>query len=304
MRHASLPDLAAFASIATNGNFRRAAAELQVSPSALSHRMRILEERLGVRLLNRTTRSVALTEAGEALLSRLQPALEDINQAMEEINAFRSSPVGTLRITAPRSAIDLVLAPVIGPFVQQYPGIKLEIVANIRFIDIVREGFDAGIRFQESLERDMIAVPLGPQQRFAVVVAPDYLDRHGIPLTPHDLHNHSCLTIRFPSGELYKWEFEKDGRELAVAVNGAITLSDQDLTLQAVKDGAGLACVFEPYALAGLADGSLVRVLEDWCPPFPGFFLYYPSRRQMPASLRAFIDMVQGKHHEKTCLKE
>lgn len=294
MRRTDLTDLAAFSCIAAHRNFRRAALELGLSPSALSHRMRSLEEQMGVRLLNRTTRSVSLSEAGVALLDRLQPALQDIQDAVEAVNAFRDSPTGTLRLNAPRTAIQLVVAPLIAKFTRAYPGMRLEIVPNKDFVDIVREGFDAGIRFEESLERDMIAVPIGPPQRFAVVASPEYIHERGMPLTPYELGNHLCIGSRFPSGKLYRWEFEKDGKTLDIVPDSPLILEDQDMMARAALDGAGMACVFEPYALPHIANGSLVRVLEDWCPSFPGFFLYYPSRRQMPAGLRAFIDMVKA----------
>ncbi len=293
MKTANLTDLAAFSCLATHLNFRRAAEELRISPSALSHRLRGLEERLGIRLLNRTTRSVSLTEAGVALFNKLQPALATIDDALEAANIFRTSPTGTLRIAASRPAIQLVLAPLIGPFIQKHPGINLEIVADSRLIDIVEKGFDAGIRLQESLERDMIALPIGPPHRLAIVASPSYFAQYDIPKTPNDLVNHRCLNLRFQNDKIYRWEFEKNGRELTVAVNGPLVMSDQYLMIQAVKDGAGLACLFEAYAKPSIEDGSLVRVLEDWCPPFPGFFLYYSSRRQMSAGLRAFIDMAK-----------
>lgn len=295
MRRPDLTDLAAFSCIASHLNFRRAALELGLSPSALSHRMRGLEEQMGVRLLNRTTRSVSLTEAGIALLDRLQPALRDIHDAVEAVNAFRDSPTGTLRINAPRTAVQLVVAPLMARFIRAYPGIKLEIVPNKNFVDIVRDGFDAGIRFEESLERDMIAVPIGPSQRFAIVASPSYIKEKGTPSTPYDLSSHISIGSRFPSGMLYRWEFEKDGKPLDIIPDSQLIVEDQDMMARAAREGAGIACVFEPYALPHIADGSLVRMLEDWCPSFPGFFLYYPSRRQMPAGLRAFIDMVRAE---------
>src|SRR5262249_1629722 len=263
-----------------------AAAELGVSPSAPSRAMRGVEERLGVRLLNRTTRSVAVTEAGERLLARLGPALRDIADAVAEVGALRATPSGTLRLNVPRSAAQLLLLPLAGKFLAAYPQMRLEIIAEDGLVDVVAAGFDAGVRFGEPLRADMIAVPLGPPQRFAIVCSPDYARRHGLPRTPSELAGHDCIRQRFTGGRLYDWELERDGEVLAMAVDGRLTLRQQDLIVGAACKGAGLACVLESHARRHLADGSLLRVLEDWCPPFPGFYLYYPSRRQMPAGLR------------------
>ena len=290
---APLSDLASFAAVARLRSFRRAAAELGVSPSALSHALRGLEERLGLRLLNRTTRSVTPSEAGERLLVRLAPALRDIDDALEGINDFRDTPVGTLRLNVPRSAAHMLLAPLLARFLSAYPQMRLELVADDGLIDIVAGGYDAGVRFGESLQGDMVAVPLGPPQRLAVVASPAYLKRHGTPITPHDLAAHNCIRHRFPSGRLYHWEFERAGVALQIDVPGSLTLGEQELMLRAAQDGVGIACVFEGLAAPRLASRKLRRVLEDWCPPMPGFHLYYPSRRQMPAGLRAFVGMVR-----------
>lgn len=293
MSKAPLPDLISFATVARLRSFRRAAAELGVSPSALSHALRGLEERLGVRLLNRTTRSVTPSEAGQRLLARLSPALRDIDDALEDINDFRATPVGTLRLNVPRSAAHMLLAPLVSRFLAAYPQMRVELITDDSLIDIVAAGYDAGVRFGESLQGDMVAVPLGPPQRLAVVASPKYLKQHGVPKTPHDLAAHNCIRHRFPGGRLYHWEFERAGVALPMEVDGSLTLGEQELMLRAAEDGVGIACVFEGQAQSRLAARRLRRVLEDWCAPMPGFYLYYPSRRQMPAGLRAFVDLVR-----------
>ena len=294
-----LRNLEAFLAVARTRNFRRAALESRVSASSLSQRLRAMEERLGVRLLNRTTRSVAPTEAGERLLERLRPALRDIDDALEDANAFRAKPAGRLRLNVPRSAALLLLAPVMTRFIKAYPQMRLEITAEDRLVDIVASGYDAGVRFGESVERDMVAVRIGPDLRMAVVGSPAYFRRHPKPVKPRDLHGHACIRFRLPSGTIYRWEFEKKGEVLEVEVDGPLTLSDQQVMLQAALDGAGLAIVLESHARPHLKARQLVRVLADWCPPFPGYFLYYPSRRQVPAGLRAFIDMMRQELRKK-----
>jgi len=297
MLRPDLPDLAAFAVVARHRSFRRAAVELALSASALSHAIRGLEERLGVRLLNRTTRSVTPTEAGERLLARLEPAFRDIEGAVGEIDQFRDQPAGSLRITASIPAAELVLAPMVARFLDAYPQIRLEVSVTSALIDIVAGGFDAGVRLGEQLERDMVAVRFGGEQRLVVVAAPSYLARRPRPQTPRDLTEHACLGYRFPSGVVYAWEFEKDGRELTVSPNGPLIVNnDQRLLIRSALDGAGLACVFEGMVTAELAEGRLVPLLLDWSPPFPGFFLYYPRQRQMPAALRAFIDFIRAEN--------
>jgi len=299
MQRAAVSDLSAFVAVATHRSFSRAAAELGLSPSALSHTVRSLEERLDLRLLNRTTRSVAPTEAGERLLERLRPALRDIHDALEDANAFRAKPAGRLRLNVPRSAALLLLAPVMTRFITAYPQMRLEITAEDRLVDIVASGYDAGVRFGESVERDMVAVRIGPDLRMAVVGSPAYFRRRPKPVKPRDLHGHACIRFRLPSGGIYRWEFEKKGEVLEVEVDGPLTLSDQQVMLQAALDGAGLAIVLESHARPHLKARQLVRVLADWCPPFPGYFLYYPSRRQVPAGLRAFIDMMRQELRKK-----
>ncbi|WP_428825413.1 LysR family transcriptional regulator [Azonexus sp. IMCC34842] len=293
MDRPSLADLQAFATVARLRSFRRAAGELHVSPSALSHTLRSLETRLGVRLLNRTTRSVSPTEAGQRLLARLAPTLQELDDALDEINSFRDSPVGTLRLNVPRAAAEYVLAPLASRFLRENPGMRLEIVIDDSLIDIVAAGFDAGVRFGERLAQDMIAVPFGPAQRFVVVASPAYLAEHGKPAAPQQLSAHRCIRIRFPNGSIYRWEFSRGDEKIEVEVEGPLDVGEMWLMVRAAEDGVGLAYVYEQSAASALAAGRLVTVLDDWRPPEPGFFLYYPSRRLVPAGLRAFIDLLQ-----------
>ncbi|TPK48743.1 LysR family transcriptional regulator [Mesorhizobium sp. B2-5-4] len=290
MNRAHLSQLAVLATVAQCGSFRGAARELAIAPSAVSHAVSSLEARLGVRLLARSTRSVAPTEEGAQLLERLRPALSEIDLALETAVEARDRPAGNLRLSVPRTSAHLVLTPRLGAFTSAYPDIVLEIVIEDRFTDVVEGGFDAGVRLGESLQRDMIAVRIGPDIRGAVVGAPSYFETSPKPRHPRDLADHRCIRFRFSSGVLYRWEFEKDGEEVEIAVQGPLILDEDHLIARAAVDGAGLAFVFEEYVRAALADGRLIRVLEDWCPSFDGFFVYYPSRRQMRPALRAFVD--------------
>ncbi|RWM12800.1 MAG: LysR family transcriptional regulator [Mesorhizobium sp.] len=290
MKRTHLSQLAVLATVAQCGSFRGAAKELGIAPSAVSHAVSSLEARLGVRLLARSTRSVAPTEAGAQMLERLRPALSEIDLALESAVEARDRPAGNLRLTVPRTAAHLALTPRLGAFASAYPDIVLEIVIEDRFTDVVEGGFDAGVRLGESLQRDMIAVRIGPNLRGAVVGAPSYFATMPRPRHPHDLAGHRCVRFRFSSGILYRWEFEKDGEEIEMAVQGPLILDEDHLIAHAAVDGAGLAFLFENYVREALAAGKLVRVLEDWCPPFDGFFVYYPSRRQMRPALRAFVD--------------
>lgn len=276
--------------VVARASFRGAARELGVSPSAVSHTIRLLEEKLGVRLLHRTTRSVAPTPACQRLLRDVEPALAQIGGALTALSEERATPSGPLRITALSVAFDLGLLPVVVAFTKVYPDVTLDIDIDDRFTNIVAEGFDAGIRLGESLERDMIAVPLSGPQRSAVVATPAYFERFPPPHTPRDLARHHCIRRRFASGRIYRWEFERDGHEFEVAVEGPLICNESGLMLDAVRAGAGLGQVFEALVEEDLAAGRLVRVLEDWCPPFAGFYLYYPSHRQMRPALRAFVD--------------
>jgi DNA-binding transcriptional LysR family regulator len=295
MRRVRSTDLAIFLAIANHRSFRKAAVELGVTASALSHALRAIEERLEVRLLNRTTRGVGLTEAGERLFDRIRPAFLDIDAALDDLDTFRGQPYGKLRINAARAATKLVLLPIVSRFLKVYPSVEVEIVINDALVDMVSSGFDAGIRFGESIAADMIAIPIGPRHRFAVVGTPGYFDNRPKPLTPHDLKDHACVCYRFSGGAFYRWEFERGGIDLEIEVQGPLTLGDQDIIEDAVLQGDGLGYLFEDQVRAAIDDGRLVRVLEDWCPFYPGFFLYYPSRRQLPTALRAFIDFVKAE---------
>ena len=292
-------DLAAFVAIAHARNFRRAAREQGVSTSSLSQRLRDLEERLGVRLLNRTTRSVGLTEAGEALLSRAGPALAELGDALERVQGLREVPSGRLRINAPPPAVDLVLAPMIAPFLKAYPKIDLEIVAESSFVDIVGAGFDAGVRYGEHLAQDMIAVSLSPPQRYAVVASPQYVAQHGRPTQPKDLLDHPCIRNRFGSKAMLDWEFEKPGRIVKVSPPAKLIATYLGLAMRAALDGVGFWATFEDYVSGAVRSGALVSVLEDWLPPFPGPFLYYPSRRQPPPALAAFVSFVGERRKQE-----
>ena len=292
------PDLSGlqlFAVVARHLNFRRAAIELGLSAPALSERVRELENRLGARLFNRTTRSVALTEAGRRLLERIGPALSDIGSALAELGGDEGRLTGTLRINGPAPAIQLRLAPLLLDFMALHPDLRVEVVDEAALVDIVAAGFDAGVRYGESLDADMIAVSLGRPQRFRVVGAPAYFVRHGRPATPADLSAHRCFNQLFPRGNTLRWEFEKEGRALAVTPENTLLTNDPDLRLRAVRAGLGITMTFEEYCQADLDAGRLESVLDDWCAPFPGPFLYYPERRLMPAALRAFVDFVKEK---------
>ncbi|NKJ44246.1 DNA-binding transcriptional LysR family regulator [Novosphingobium sp. SG916] len=241
-------------------------------------------------MFNRTTRSVTLTEAGAQLYARVAPAFRDIDDALDDLNNFRGTPTGTLRINAARSSAEMVLRPIVSRFVAAYPQVRVDIVISNGLIDLVSGGFDAGVRFGETIAQGMIAVPIGPRQRSAVVASPDFLARHRVPLHPQDLKTLPCIRLRFESGRYYAWEFERNGIDLAVEVDGPLSMNDQSLMIEAALDGVGLAYAFEGQVADLVAAGRLMRVLEDWCPPYNGFHLYYPSRRQLPAAVRAFID--------------
>ncbi|PLT82723.1 LysR family transcriptional regulator [Sinorhizobium medicae] len=290
MNRTQLSQLAVLSAVAAHGSFRGAAKELGIAPSAVSHAVSSLEASLGVRLLARTTRSVAATEEGGRLLERLQPALDEIAHALLRAAEARDRPAGNLRITAPRFAADLILAPRLGDFLGTYPDIVLEIANEDGFTNIVEEGYDAGIRLGESLEADMTAVKVGPELKSAVVAAPSYFERFPTPRHPRDLAAHRCIRRRFSNGTIYRWEFEKGGEELTVSVSGPLILGEDRPIITAALGGAGLAYLFEPRVSALLVEGRLIRVLEDWCAPYAGPFLYYPTRRLMRPALRAFID--------------
>ncbi len=289
----SLATLQSFVSVARLGNFRRAAAERGVSASAFSHLIRGLEDMLGVRLFHRTSRSVGLTQAGRELLERLGPALGEVAEALGNARASSARPSGLLRLNVPHIAATLILEPVIGRFLSAYPEIRLEVVSFDGLADIVAEGFDAGIRRDRRLSPGMIAFPVGPARRFAVVGAPSYFAGRDRPVMPHDLGSHRCIERRYPNGSRYAWEFAREGEMLELEVGGPLVADNTALMIRAALDGVGLAFVFEELVTEHVARGALERVLEDWCPVAPRFYLYYPGRRQVPATLRAFIDMVR-----------
>jgi DNA-binding transcriptional LysR family regulator len=294
MQASDYAEFRAFAAIIRHGSFTRAASHLGQSPSALSQTIRNLEARLGVRLLNRTTRSVAPTEAGARLAERLMPILDDLAALAAAAAVPDGAPSGLLRINAGRLAAQHILTAVVGPFLLRYPAVRLDLDVDDALVDIVAAGFDAGVRLGERLDGDMIAVRLGGDLRLIVVGAPDYLAANGAPQAPRDLERHRCLGTRSPTDRSpYRWEFERDGEEIRVPVSGPLICNDAVLRLTAAADGLGLAFAFEHDAAPWLATGRLVAVLEDWTPPFAGCFLYYPGRRHISAALRAFIDFAR-----------
>ncbi len=294
MHGTELAELSIFLVVARFKSFKKAAVERSVAASAISHAIRSLEERVGVRLFHRTTRSVSLTEAGERFLSELQPAFEQIERALDSLNSFRCTPFGTVRINIPNSIAPFVLSNVMGSLLKLNPGLRLDVVATDRLVDIVEEGFDAGIRFGERLMQDMVAVHIKPMLRFAVVGSPEYLERRKLPEKPADLREHSCIRYRYPSGAIYDWQFEKDGESIDVQVDGPITLDDQELMVEAALQGCGLAYVWDNRVMQHLKNGTLIRCLDDWSSPDNGLFLYYPSRRHLSAGLRAVIDALKA----------
>lgn len=286
--------LGAFLAIARHRNFRKAAVELRVTPSALSHALKALEENLGIRLVNRTTRSVGLTEPGERLAARLTLAFRDIDDALDDLNTYRDAPVGRLKLTAARVTTRLHLLPLLRRFMATYPRIEVEVVESEALLDIVALGIDAGVRFRETVAADMVTVPLTPQLRSAIVASPAYFKKNPKPLTPQALREHNCIQFRFKSGGLYAWELERNGRAIEVETTGTLTLGDQEQMLDAALAGMGIAYLFEGQVAELVKKKRLVRVLEEWCPPYPGMFVYYPSRRHLPPVLRAFIEFVKA----------
>jgi len=295
MQRDQLTDLNAFLTVADEGSFTRAAAKLGTSQSSLSHTITRLEARLGVRLLARTTRSLAPTEAGERLLAALRPALDQIAGGIVALGELRDKPSGNIRITASEDAATRLLWPALARLLPEYPDINVEVQVASEFTDIVSDRFDAGIRLGESIAKDMIAVPIGPEQRMAAVASPGYFAARGIPLTPADLADHDCINLRFMTqGGLYAWEFEKDGRELNVRVDGRLTFNSVPMILRATCAGYGIAYLMEPIMQPYVASGELVRVLDDWCPPFAGYHLYYPSRRQPSAAFSVLVKALRA----------
>jgi DNA-binding transcriptional LysR family regulator len=299
MRSISPVDLTIFLSIAKHRNFRRAAAELRLTPSALSHALRSLEEQIGIRLFNRTSRSVALTEAGERLHRRVQPAVREIGEALDEISTLAGQPMGTVRICASHIAAQTLLFPLVQRFVKAHPGIDVELVVQGGLSDIISSGFDVGVRLREMIAADMIAVQLGPPQRSVVVASPVFFERWPKPVVPHDLRDIPCVRFLYEGGREYRWEFERDGAEFEVAVDGPFATTSMDLMLQAALDSLGVAHLYESQVQEHISSGRLVKVLDDWCPIYPGYYLYYPSRRQMPAALRVFIDCISQRDEHR-----
>jgi DNA-binding transcriptional LysR family regulator len=294
MRRDELGDLAAFMAVAEARSFTKAAGALGTSQSALSHTMRRLESRLGLRLLTRTTRSVAPTEAGERLLETLQPAFQDIDARLSALTELREKPAGNIRITTGEHAARTILWPALQPMLRRYPDIHVDLSFDQGLTDIVAGRFDAGVRLGEQVAQDMIAVRIGPEVRMSVVASPAYLAEHPAPVTPHDLTRHRCINLRLPTlGGFYAWEFEKHGRELKVRVDGQLAFNDAAMILTAAEEGFGLACLLEDQSRARVADGRLVRVLEDWSPPFPGYHLYYPSRRQPTPAFSLLVEALR-----------
>ena len=294
MRPDLLGDLAIFERIAAERSFTRAAKRLGVTQSALSQSLKRLEEQLGVRLLARTTRNVSPTSAGSRLLARLSPALEDVSAEIEALGRLRDEPAGTIRVTAGKHAADTILWPALAPFMHRHPGIDVEVSVENGFVDIVTGCFDAGIRLGEHLEKDMVAVAVGPHQRVAVVGAPRYLAEHGTPQRPADLSQHRCIAFSDAGGDIAAWQFEKNGRDLSVRPGRSLVLNDGELMIAAAVEGLGMLYILEGLALPMIAQGKLTRVLEDWCAPFAGYHLYYPSRRQHTKAFTLFKDALQN----------
>ena len=295
MNRSGLIELEAVVAVARRGGFRAAARDLDMSSSALSHAVASLETRLGVRLFDRTTRSVALSAAGEQFIAQVAPALGQIHAAIEDVDQHRDRPSGTLRLNTSLGAARMILTPLVVEYLRRYPGMKVELVTDNGLIDLVEEGFDAGFRLQETLPADMIAVPFSRSLRSIVVGSPDYFEGRERPKVPADLRNHLGIRMRMASGAIYRWEFEKRGESVEVDVPGVLTLDEMALMHEAVLAGVGLLMITEQMVAADIAAGRLIQVLDDWTPAYPGLSLYYPGRRHAPAKLRAFIDLVRER---------
>ncbi|MBN9442094.1 LysR family transcriptional regulator [Bosea sp. (in: a-proteobacteria)] len=294
MTRPSLTDLNAFVTVATRRSFRRAADDLGTAPSTLSHAMRALEERLGVRLLNRTTRSVSPTEAGFELLNRLRPVLAALDEALDAVQAFRGNVTGTVRINAPRLGAALLVRDILPIMSERFPDVVIDLVVEGKLIDIVAAGFDAGMRLVDSIPKDMIAVPFADAVSFVCVASPAYLESFGEAATPDELERHRCIGHRVPNGKLYRWEFERAGQMLTLDVNGSVILDDEELMVEAAIRGLGIAYVASPAAEAALTDGRLRRILAVWTPAPEKIGIYYPGHRAVPPALRAFLDVVKA----------
>ena len=293
MDQASLKELEAAVAVARRGTFRAASIDLGISTTALSHTIGRLEAALGVRLFNRTTRSVSLTDAGRLFMQQVAPSLQDLHTALEAVREQRETPSGTIRINAAPFAARSIISPLVLEFVRRYPDMHVDLVTEGRMIDIVRDGFDLGVRVANLVPSDMIAVSLDRPQRHAVVGSPEYFEKHGIPVVPPDLIAHRCIRVRLPDGSLFRWRFEKDGEQVQIDVRGQITLDEASLTRTAVLDGAGLGYLFEQDILSEINSGRAIRILDDWTPPYPGLCLYYPGRRNLSAGVRAFLELAR-----------
>jgi DNA-binding transcriptional LysR family regulator len=293
MDQASIKELDAAIAIARRGTFRAASIDLGISTTALSHTIGRLEAALGVRLFNRTTRSVSLTDAGRIFMQQVAPSLQDLQTAIEAVREQRETPSGTIRINAAPFAARAIISPLVLEFLRRYPDMHVDIVTEGKMVDIVRDGFDLGVRVAGLVPSDMIAVSLGRPQRHAVVGSPGYFEKHGTPVVPPDLFKHSCIRVRLPDGSLFRWRFEKDGEQVQVDVRGPITLDEASLTRTAILEGTGVGYIFEQDILPDIQAGRVVRVLQDWTPPYPGLCLYYPGRRNLSAGIRAFLDLAR-----------
>lgn len=294
MPRQTINDLLAFRAVARERSFTRAAAQMGVSTSALSHTIRALEERIGIRLLTRTTRSVVPTQAGDRLLGIVGPHFDGIEAGLEALSALRDKPAGSIRITTGAHAAVTILAPALTRLLPDYPDIQVELNVDAGFVDIVSERFDAGVRLGETIAQDMVAVRIGPDMRMAAVASPAYFADRPPPRDPHELAQHRCINLRFPTyGGLYAWEFERDGRALNVRVEGPLIVNDTAIALRAALDGLAIGYLPEDFVLAAVEEGTLVRVLEDWCPPFPGYHLYYPSRRQHSPAFALLVEALR-----------
>ncbi|WP_165419188.1 LysR family transcriptional regulator [Rhizobium leguminosarum] len=293
MEHASLKELEAAIAIARRGTFRAAAIDLGMSNTALSHTIGRLEAGLGVRLFNRTTRSVSLTDAGRLFVQQVGPTLQDLHAALDLVRSHRETPSGTIRINAAPFAARAIISPLVLEFLRRYPDMNVDIVTEGKMVDIVKDGFDLGVRVEGLVPSDMIAVSLGRPQRHAVVGSPEYFEKHGKPMVPPDLLNHRCIRVRLRDGSLFRWRFEKDGEPVQIDVRGPIALDEASLTRTAVLESAGVGYLFEQDILSDIEAGRVVRVLEDWTLPYPGLCLYYPGRRNLSAGVRAFLDLAR-----------
>lgn len=293
MEHASLKELEAVIAIARRGTFRAAAIDLGMSTTALSHTIGRLEAGLGVRLFNRTTRSVSLTDAGRLFVQQVAPSLQDLYAALDSVRSHRETPSGTIRINAAPFAARAIISPLVLEFLRRYPDMNVDVVTEGKMVDIVKDGFDLGVRVAGLVPSDMIAVSLGRPQRHAVVGSPAYFERHGKPMVPPDLLQHKCIRVRLPDGALFRWRFEKDGEQVQIDVRGPITLDEASLVRTALLENTGVGYIFERDVFPDIEAGHLVRVLADWTPPYPGLCLYYPGRRNLSAGVRAFLDLAR-----------